>query len=141
MQRPIRRTVTVLTSLAAMLIVVATAQPAASAAPAAGAYPDCPRVITNDDNGKTIALQRGQCATLSLDTKEIWETPNSSGDAVRVFDIPTFVPDQEWYLAADRRGSATITSTGVPDCDPGEVCPLYIRMFTVHIDVVPSYRA
>lgn len=140
MKRPIRRSIAVLTSLAATILAVAVAQPAA-AADVETPYPGCPRVITNADNGTTITLTRGTCATLSLDTKEVWETPRSSGRAVRVFDVPTFVPDQKWALAADHRGRATITTTGVPDCDPGEPCPLYIRTFKVTIDVVPPYRA
>jgi len=139
MKRPIRL-ITALCSLAALLIALAVAQPAA-AADVETPYPGCPRMITNADNGKTITLTRGECATLSLDTKEVWETPKSSSRAVRVFDIPTFVPDQKWALAAVVRGSATITSTGVPDCDPGVPCPLYIRTFTVHINVVAPYRA
>jgi hypothetical protein len=132
MKRPIR---TVLSSLAAMLIAAAVAQPAA-AADGQTPYPGCPRMITNADSAGTITLVRGECATLSLDTKEVWKTPQSISGAVRVFDIPTFVPDQKWALAADDVGSATITTTGVPDCDPGEICPMYIRLFTVHIDVV-----
>jgi hypothetical protein len=139
MKRPIRL-ITAVMSLAALLIALAVAQPAA-AADVQTPYPGCPRMITNADNGTTITLTQGECATLSLDTKEVWKTPQSSSGAVRVFDIPTFVPDQKWALAADERGSATITSTGVPDCDPGEVCPMYIRLFTVHIDVVPPFRA
>jgi hypothetical protein len=139
MTRPIRR-MTVLLSLAAMVIAVAAAQPAAAAG-GQTPYPGCPRMITNADDGTTITLVRGECATLSLDTQEVWKTPQSSSAAVRVFDIPTFVPDQMWALAADHDGSATITTTGVPDCDPGEVCPMYIRLFTVHIDVVAPYGA
>ncbi len=129
MKRPIRL-VTALTSLAAMLMTLAAAQPVA-AADVELPYPGCPRMITNADDGRTLTLAGGECATLSLDPKEIWDTPWASGRAVRVFDFPTFAPDQRWALAAGRRGSATITSTGVPNCDPGEPCPLYIRTFTV----------
>jgi hypothetical protein len=128
-----------LTCAVSALAGLAVAQPAAAASTPTP-FPDCPRTITNADNGRTITLLRGQCATLSLDPAEVWDTPHSSSAAVGVFDVPTFAPDQIWGLSAVRDGSATITSTGRPDCDPGEVCPLYIRSFRVDIRVV-SYRA
>jgi hypothetical protein len=114
--------------------------PLAAVAPATAAtsapIPNCPRQITNADNGATIAMVQGSCATLQLDEKLNWDVPKSSSSAVGVFDTETFVPDQAWGLRANHAGSATITSEGRPDCDPGEVCPLYIVTFTVHFKVV-----
>ena len=98
--------------------------------------PHCPRTITNADNGKTIKMVEGSCATLQLDENLDWTTPESSSNAVSVFDIETFAPDQTWGLRAVHRGDATITSTGRPHCDPGEVCPLFVRLFSVNIRVV-----
>jgi hypothetical protein len=104
-------------------------------------FPECPRTITDADNGATITLAEGTCATLSLDPDFVWSTPVSSGPAVRVFDHETFVADAQWGLRARQRGSATITATGRPDCDVGEVCPLFIRLFSVHIRVAGPHGA
>jgi len=124
---------------ASMLIALAVAQGAA-AAPAT-AFPECPHTITNADNGATITLVQGSCATLSLDPALDWSTPTSSSTAIRVFDHETLAPDQQWGLGAVHRGTATVTSTGRPHCDPGQVCPLYVVLFTVHIRVIGPYAA
>jgi predicted secreted protein len=110
-------------------------QPAGAATQAA--IPDCPRTITNADNGKTIKMLKGSCVTLQLDQNLTWTTPESSSDAVAVFDTETFAPDQAWGLRAVHRGDATITSTGRPNCAPGEICPLFVRLFSVNVRVVP----
>ena len=98
--------------------------------------PHCPRTITNADNGKTIKMVRGSCATLQLDHGLVWTTPDSSTRAVRVFDTETFAPDEAWGLRAIHRGDTTITSTGRPKCAPGEACPDIVRLFSVNIRVV-----
>ena len=102
------------------------------------AIPHCPRTITTADNGKTIKMVKGSCLTLQLDQDLIWTTPESSNDhAVAVFDTETFAPDQAWGLRAVHRGDATITSTGRPNCPQGQPCPLFLRLFSVNIRVVP----
>jgi predicted secreted protein len=111
-------------------------QPAGAATRAA--IPDCPRTITNADNGKTIKMVKGSCATLQLDQDLVWSTPESSSRAVAVFDTETFAPDQAWGLRAVHRGDATITSTGRPNCVSGQVCPQFVRLFSVNIRVVPQ---
>jgi predicted secreted protein len=110
-------------------------QPAGAATQAA--IPGCPRTITNADDGKTIKMVKGSCVTLQLDQNLTWTTPESSSDAVAVFDTETFAPDQAWGLRAVHRGDATITSTGRPNCAPGQVCPLFVRLFSVNVRVVP----
>jgi hypothetical protein len=123
--------------IASLLAALALAQTAA--ATTRTTIPNCPRTITNKDNGKTIRMVQGSCATLKLDNSLVWTTPQSSSKAVSVFDTETFAPDQEWGLWAARPGDATITSTGRPNCKPGEVCPLFVVLFSVHVHVVPSY--
>lgn len=54
-------------------------------------------------------------------------------------DTETFAPDQAWGLRAVHPGDATITSTGRLNCKPGEVCPLFLELFSVHVHVDPSY--
>jgi predicted secreted protein len=120
----------------ATVVSLGIVQPAA-AATRAPMIPYCPRTITNADNGKTIKMVKGSCATLQLDQDLVWKTPESSSDAVTVFDTETFAPDQAWGLRAVHRGDATITSTGRPKCAPGEVCPLFVRLFSVNIRVNP----
>lgn len=121
----------------AMSATAATAQPAMSATPAAAG--DCNRTITNADNLKTITLVAGTCATLSLNPAFAWATPVSSGSAVTVTDTETFAPDSIWTINAIRRGRATISSSGGLICEPGEVCPLILAVFSVHIRVVSPY--
>lgn len=116
-------------------------QPAAAATSAASPYCSDATEITNADQGTTVTLHAGQCATLSLDPEWVWDTPRSSSRAVLVYDVPTFVPDQVWGLQAGPAGTAKITSTGRPDCDPGEVCPMIVRLFEVDIRIVPSSPA
>jgi len=123
--------------VATMFALPFAVQPAAAATSTASPYCSDPTEITNADHGKTITLRAGQCATLSLDPEWVWDTPRSSSRAVLVYDVPTFVPDQTWGLKAGPGGTATISSTGRPDCDPGEVCPLIVRLFEVHIRIVP----
>lgn len=120
-----------------LLACLAIAQPASAATSAAKPYCADPKTITNEHHGTTVTMRQGQCATLSLDPDFIWETPKASNRNVKVYDVPTLVPDQTWGLYAARGGFTTITSTGRPDCDPGEICPLYLRLFEVKIRVLP----
>jgi predicted secreted protein len=99
--------------------------------------PDCPRTITNADNGKTIKMVKGSCATLQLDEDFVWATPGSDSGAVAVFDTETFAPDQAWGLRAVHRGNATITSTGRLNCPSGQACPLFLKLFSVNVRVIP----
>jgi predicted secreted protein len=122
--------------IASMLIPLAAVQPAAAATTA---IPDCPSTITNADNGATITMMQGACATLQLDPELSWSTPQSDSSAVSVFDTESFAPDQQWGLRADHSGDATITATGHPVCDPGRPCPMYVVTFSVHIHVVGPY--
>jgi hypothetical protein len=123
--------------IGSLLAALAIAQPAMSATATADRY--CPRTIDNSYNGKTITMVAGTCATLSLQPDLVWTTPVSSSKAVTVTDIPTFVRDSIWTLNAVHAGDATITSSGRPDCKPGQVCPLFIVEFSVHIHVVGPY--
>jgi hypothetical protein len=123
--------------IGSLLAALAIAQPAMSATATAARY--CPRTIDNADNGKTITMAAGTCATLSLKPDFVWKTPVSSSRAVAVTDTPTFVRDSKWTLNAVHPGDATITSSGRPDCKPGQVCPLIIMEFSVHIHVVGPY--
>jgi hypothetical protein len=133
-----RRLIVSVACIASLLSALALAQTAA--ATTRTPIPNCPRTITNKDNGKTIRMARGSCATLKLDDRLVWTVPQSSSNAVSVFDTETFAPDQEWGLRALHPGNATITSTGRLKCKPGEVCPLFIELFSVHVHVVPSYH-
>jgi hypothetical protein len=132
-----KRLIVGITCLASLLTALAMAQTAAASTRTT--IPNCPRTITNKDNGKTIWMVQGSCATLKLDDNFVWTTPKSSSKAVSVFDTETFAPDQEWGLRAVRPGDATITSTGRLNCKPGEVCPLFLVLFSVHVHVVPYY--
>ena len=123
--------------IGSLLACLSIAQPAMSAT--ATADRSCSRTIDNADNGKTITMAAGTCATLSLQPDLVWKTPVSSSKAVTVTDIETFAPDAEWTLNAEHAGDATITSSGRPNCKPGQVCPLFIVEFTVHIHVVGPY--
>jgi hypothetical protein len=120
-----------------LLAALCIAQPAMAATPKSAA--DCPRTITNDDQGSTVKLVAGTCATLSLRPDLIWTTPVSSSSAVTVTDTETFAPDSIWTLNAIHAGEATITAAGRPNCKPGEICPLFIVEFSVHIHVVSPY--
>jgi predicted secreted protein len=113
---------------------LAAVQPAGAATRAA--IPYCPRTITNADDGTTIKMVKGSCATLQLDQDFVWTTPESSSRAVEVFDTETFAPDEAWGLRAVHRGDATITSEGHLKCDPGQICPLVVKLFSVNVHVV-----
>jgi predicted secreted protein len=118
----------------ATVVSLGVVQPAAAAT--RSPIPHCPRTITNADNGSTIKMVKGSCLTLQLDPALVWATPESSSGAVEVFDTETFAPDQAWGLRAVHRGSATITSTGHVSCPPGEICPLFLKLFSVDVRVV-----
>lgn len=130
------KTVALVGSLLAGLCI---AQPAMSAPPKPA--PDCPRTVTNDNQGQTIKLVAGTCATLSLNPDLIWTMPKSSSSAVKVTDSETLAPDSTWTLTAGRPGDATITASGRPNCKLDEICPLFIVEFSVHIHVVKPYAA
>ena len=100
------------------------------------AIPNCPRTITNADNGSTIKMVKESCLTLQLDPNLVWTTPQSSSGAVEVFDTETFAPDEAWGLRAVYPGRATITSTGHVNCPPGQICPLFLKLFSVDVRVV-----
>jgi hypothetical protein len=134
--RPVKTFALAVALIGSLLAALCVAQPAVSATTAAR---HCPKTIDNADNGKTIRMAAGTCATLSLQPDLVWSTPVSSSKAVSVTDIPTFVRDSIWTLNAVHAGDATITSSGRPDCKPGQVCPLFIVEFTVHIHVVGPY--
>lgn len=123
--------------IGSLLAVICIAQPAMAATPTSA--PDCPRTIGNDDQGQTIKLVAGTCATLSLNPDLLWTTPVSSSSAVTVTDTETFAPDSVWTLNAIHEGDATITASGRPNCKPDEICPLFIVEFSVHIHVVGPY--
>jgi predicted secreted protein len=122
--------------LACIATVVSLGAVQSAGAATRAAIPHCPRTITNADNGKTIKMVRGSCATLQLDQGLVWTPPESSSRAVRVFDTETFAPDEAWGLRAVHRGDTTITSTGRPKCAPGEACPDFVRLLSVNIRVV-----
>jgi hypothetical protein len=135
--RPVKTFALGVALIGSLLAVLCVAQPAMSATTAATRY--CPSTIDNADNGKTITLAAGTCATLSLQPNLVWTTPVSSSKAVTVTDTETFAPDSMWTLNAIHAGDATITSSGRPNCKPGQVCPLFIVEFSVHIHVVGPY--
>ena len=122
--------------IASIVLSLAIVQSATAATNAKNPYCSGPKTITNADFGMTITLLQGECATLSLDPTLIWDTPKSSSNVVDVYDVPTFAPDQMWGLYAAHPGTAEITSTGRPHCDPGEICPKFVRLFEVKIRVV-----
>jgi hypothetical protein len=134
--RPVKTFALGVALIGSLLACLCVAQPAMSATTAA---PYCARTIDNSDNGKTITMAAGTCATLSLQPDLVWETPVSSSKAVTVTDTETFAPDNIWTLNAVHAGDATITSSGRPNCKPGQVCPLFIVEFSVHIHVVGPY--
>jgi hypothetical protein len=129
-----KRLVLGIACIVSMLIPAAIVQPAAAATSAS--IPGCPQTITTADNGSTITLVRGSCATLQLTPSLSWSTPQSSSSAVDVFDTETFAPDQQWGLDAVSDGTATITSVGHPVCVPGQRCPQFVELFSVNIRVV-----
>jgi hypothetical protein len=134
--RPVKTFALAVALIGSLLAALCVAQPAMSATTAAR-Y--CPRTIDNSYNGKTITMTAGTCATLSLQPDLVWTTPVSSSKAVTVTDTETFAPDAKWTLNAVHRGDATITASGRPNCKPGQVCPLFIVEFSVHIHVVGPY--
>jgi hypothetical protein len=135
--KPVKKFALGVALIGSLLAALCVAQPAMSAT--AAAAPPCSRTIDNSDNGKTITMVAGTCATLSLQPDLVWTTPVSSSRAVAVTDTETFAPDSIWTLEAVHAGDATITSSGRPNCKPGQVCPLFIVEFSVHIHVVGPY--
>lgn len=136
---PLKKLATSAALIGSLLAGLCSAQPAMAAAATPAAARHCPRTITDADNAKTITLMAGRCATLSLNPTFAWSTPVSSSSAVTVTDTETFAPDSIWTLNAIHRGRATISSTGGPICKPGQICPLFVIEFQVHIRVVAPY--
>jgi len=66
-----------------------------------------------------------------------WSNPEVSSDAVTITQV-TFVRDpgyQEWRIGATGHGQAVVKATGSPNCGPGQVCPMYVILFSVTIIV------
>jgi hypothetical protein len=117
----------------AALAPLGLAQPAVSAADAV--LPHCPRIITRADEGKTLRLKRGTCATLRLSGLS-WSRPTSSNADVVVSTAPASSTTQQWLLKGAHLGGATIKATGRPICQPAEACPQFILLYTLKINVI-----
>jgi hypothetical protein len=92
-----------------------------------------PRVITQRDSGKEFAVQHGGEAKLRLSHRWRWTAPKVTGRGiVRLVQVDYFVDPgfDEWDVHVLRKGLATITSRGVPACEP---CTLEPRTFRVTI--------
>jgi hypothetical protein len=90
-----------------------------------------PRVITQRDSGKEFTLHRGSEAKLRLSGRWTWTTPKVTGRGiVRLVQVNYFVDPgyTEWEIHARRVGVATITSRGVPTCEPCALAPKSFRV-------------
>ena len=112
--------------------VVIVGAPPPSTPPAA--LPHIGRLITEADDGGTIALNVGDRALLALDGPYTWQ--------VRVDDPSVLVqtndpapPGSQGIFQAMAPGRATLTATGSPICPPGQACVQIVRVFRLALVV------
>jgi hypothetical protein len=132
-ENPMRRLATAAVGLGLVGCGLATGASAAGRPAAATAATRCPRVVRNTDRTRSLTLVDHACATLRLGSGLVWSTPRSSSTGVKLARAPG---TGAWYLTAARTGTATITSSGRPNCQAGRACPAFIVLYRLHVHVV-----
>jgi hypothetical protein len=84
-----------------------------------------PPILTDEDDGRSVALALGTETSLRLDSAWFWDEPNIAGDAVELTRVDYFTDPgfMEWIVTARQPGDAVLTATGEPNCDDNSQCP------------------
>ncbi len=90
--------------------------------------------ITQADNGKTVAFNKGDRFVLSLGEMDWTLSIEPEGIISRVKNIAVMRGAQGVYTA-DRPGTATIKAEGRPICAEGQMCAQYIVSFSANVTV------
>ena len=92
--------------------------------------------LTESSNGRTITVARGTEITVRLSGRSgVWAVPQSSDGSVvhRLSGRRGGDGGASASFLAQRSGTADLTSTAAPHCSG--ICPLLLRVWTVHIVV------
>jgi predicted secreted protein len=90
-------------------------------------------IVTEDDDGRELALQQGDEVSLQLRSAWSWDEPRVTGDAVRLDPVDHLVDPgyAEWLVVAVAPGNAEVDVAGAPACPDPAACPPR----TVHLTV------
>jgi hypothetical protein len=95
-----------------------------------------PAVITEADGGKTFRVSPGDEPHLRLSGQYVWTPPRATGPIqltpIEFFRDPGY---SEWTIRAQGSGTATIRSSGSPNCPKGSTCRLGPAAFAVTLVV------
>jgi hypothetical protein len=97
-----------------------------------------PFVITQADTGGTFTLPAGSVAELHLGGGLSWSTPKATPPIVAFTQetVASGAGYQAWKITTTGHGTALVSATGGPTCQPGHVCAQYVILFRATI-VVP----
>jgi hypothetical protein len=93
--------------------------PAAVLLVAAAAAAGSPRVITQNQSGRTYTVAKGGTLTLRLAEPWVWTEPSRTPRGIlRLTPVEYFVDPgyREWTITGRVRGTAVLRSTGKPAC-------------------------
>jgi hypothetical protein len=124
----------------AALLLLSAVPGAAFAGTAATSAPDTGRTITitQQDNGQTFNIQVGDRVVVKMGTTLDWTVDiEPPGILVPVPGVGTLARGVQGIYLAARPGTATLTATGRPICNPGQACPQFIQEVQVTIVVGP----
>ena len=93
-------------------------------------------IITERDSGKTFKVSPQTLVSLRLSDSEVWTQPRVRGKVVKLVAVPYFRDPgfSEWTIRIVGVGTATISSSGAPNCSGGP-CPAALQQFAVKIVV------
>jgi predicted secreted protein len=82
-------------------------------------------VISETDDGSSVALHQGDEVALRLASDWLWDEPQLSGDAIEITRVDHLVDPgyAEWRLAAATPGEVELTASGEPNCGDAGRCP------------------
>lgn len=93
--------------------------------------------ITEKDSGKTFIFSTSTRGTLSLSDDLLWKEPKVDGTAIRSVPVESesATGSKLWRIQVVSKGTASIATTGAPNCPKGSPCPAYLAAFEVTIEV------
>ncbi|HVA25555.1 MAG TPA: hypothetical protein VMW62_14315 [Chloroflexota bacterium] len=118
------------------------ARPSVIASPTGGTALSPAATITNAGEGKSVQVHVGQVVDLALkadDTMEPWQVTNPDAAILAPSVNPAAAAAKGMTLRAFKAvgaGTATISATDRPVCNPGQACSHLIRAFTATVVVV-----
>ena len=124
-----------------VMVVVSTSAcgSAATASPTPATIPDTGggqnQSITLDNNGQTVQLNVGDLFLLKLGEGYDWEVISSDTAVLSREPNVMVVRGAQGIYIANQAGTADLTATGTPQCQPDTACPSLAIGFSLHVVV------